>query len=354
MPAEARLSEQVARFCAALRREHGFRIGIAETRDALRAVDAIGASDERRFRGALRAVVCGKHEDLVSFEREFDAFFLGRSPQARPVVEREVAVALEGRALDERASESAWDALVAKYSPASGRGAAPELSLATAAQYARVVDALLENARLGRTRRWRPHKAGPRFDVRRTLRGSLHTAGEPVRLRRLAHPPRNPRLLILIDGSRSMMEHAAGALHFAYAVVRRTPRAHAFMFSTRLREITGLLRRGALGDLGEAWGGGTRIGQALHDTMRAHRALFDGETLVLVFSDGLDFGEPHRLASAAAAIRRRSAGLIWFSPSAAQPRYVPETQGMRAVLPSLTALLAANDFDSLLRIARRL
>jgi uncharacterized protein with von Willebrand factor type A (vWA) domain len=126
------------------------------------------------------------------------------------------------------------------------------------------------------------------------------------------------------------------------------------VFSTQLREVTGDLRRGILPVLGEAWGGGTRIGAALRDALRAHGALLDGNTLVLIFSDGLDFGDPHELALAAAELRRRSAGLVWLSPDAGQPRYVPETQGMRAVLPSLTALLAANDLEGLARIAKRL
>lgn len=304
-----------------------------------------------RFRAALRTVVCGRYQDIEPFEREFDAFFLGRT-QRPPVVEREVSVVREARF--EQSAEPSWEALVAKYSPAAGRSAPPDVSTAGAARYLRAVDALLKNLRLGRTLRWRPHDRGARLDLRRTLRGSLHTAGEPVRVRRLGHPHRNPRILVLVDGSRSMSEHAAGALQFARALVRRTPRAHACVFSTRFRDITSDLRRGILPALGEAWGGGTRIGQALGEAIRAHGALLDDDTLVLVFSDGLDFGAPAELARAAAEIRRRTAGLIWLSPNAGQPRYVPETQGMRAVLPSLTALLAAGDVEGLTRIAKRL
>ncbi|MGH7660011.1 MAG: VWA domain-containing protein [Vulcanimicrobiaceae bacterium] len=345
MPAEARLSEEISRFCATLRRAHGFRIGIGETRDVLRALDVVGTGDERRFRAALRAVICGRYQDIEAFEREFDAFFLGRVVEPRAIVAREVAV---------HSSPSTWEALVAKYSPAAGRGAAPDLSPVNDMRYARAVDALLNNLRLGRTRRWRANDAGPRFDLRRTLRLSLHTAGEAVRLRKLSHPRRNPRVLAIIDGSRSMSEHAAGILHFARALVRRTPRAHAFVFSTTLREITGDLRRGVLPVLGDAWGGGTRIGQALRDAVRTHGGLFEENTLALVFSDGLDFGDSVELARAAAEIRRRSAGLVWLSPNAGQPRYLPVTQGMRAVLPSLTALLAASDVEGLARVAKRL
>lgn len=353
MQADARLSEQIAQFCASLRRRHGFRIGVGETRDALRALDAVGAAEERRVRAALRAVICGRYQDIDVFEREFDAFFLGRTSQPRAVVEREISIVRESDSNGEVAAP-AWEALIAKYSLAAGQGPVPEVLGADAARYARAVDALLKNLRLGRTRRWRPHDGGTRFDLRRTLRDSLHTAGEPVRLRMLGHPWRNPRIVVLIDGSRSMTEHATGILQFARALVRRTPRAHAFAFSTRLRDITGDLRGGVLPVLGDAWGGGTRIGHALRDAARRHAALLDGNTLALVFSDGLDFGDPTELARAAAEIRRRTAGLVWLSPGAGQPRYVPETQGMRAVLPSLSALLAASDVEGLARIAKTL
>lgn len=363
--AEARLSAQVVEFCALLRREHGFRLGVAETRDALRALDAVGATEQRPFRSGLRAVLCGRYEDLEPFERAFDAFFLtpqGIASDYRPRHSRpdegeeseEPAFAVRRREVDQPSEGASWEALLAKYSPAASRGEPPELALHEVGSLLRLASALIASVRLGRSRRWRPLPGGSRFDLRRTLRASLHTGGEPLYLRRLGHPSRNPRFVVLVDGSRSMSEHGARILTFAYALLRRTTRARVFVFSTQIREITRELRRGALPELGEAWGGGTRIGDALRTFVREFGAVLDDDTVSLVFSDGLDFGEPKVLASASAELRRRCAALVWLSPNAGLPGYAPATQGMRAVLPALSALLGSRDLHALVRVGAKL
>jgi len=157
---------------------------------------------------------------------------------------------------------------------------------------------------------------------------------------------------MLVDGSRSMAEHAPQILQFAYALVRRTRRARAWVFSTELREITRDLRRAALPDLGESWGGGTRIGSTLHRFLHEHGSSLDDDTLTFVCSDGLDFGEPHALAAAAAQLRRRSAALIWLNPDAGGPGYVPATRGMRAVLPFVNALVSTTELPKLATVVR--
>ncbi|MGH7715835.1 MAG: vWA domain-containing protein [Vulcanimicrobiaceae bacterium] len=351
------LSGRVAAFCRFLR-EYGFRIGIGETEDALRAIETIGVSDPERFRLSMRAVVCGKYEDLEIFDRAFGAFFGDRD-----AVEREHAQvrghhspgaqALPLHKGDARQDAPAWEALLAKYSAAAGRSTPPAISRASDAPLRRSANALVTTVALGRSRRWRPQARGERFDLRGTLRASLHSGGDPVRLRRLGHPRRNPRFVLLIDGSRSMAEHAPDIMQFAHALVRRTRRARVFAFSTELREITRELRLSKLPELGEAWGGGTRIGATLQHFVRAYGASLSDDTVTFVFSDGLDFGDTGILSAAAAELRRRSAALIWVNPDAGVPGYLPETRGMRAVLPFANALVGTTELPKLATVVRR-
>jgi uncharacterized protein with von Willebrand factor type A (vWA) domain len=346
------LSGRVAAFCRYLR-ERGFRIGIGETQDALRAIETTGVEDRARFRAGLRAVVCGKRDELPIFDQVFDVFFGDRE-----LIEREharTAPESEGVPLrDERNQESNpdWEALVAKYSAAAGRSEPPAISRERSGDLLRSVDALVRAVALGRSRRWRPQERGERFNLRGTLRASLHSGGDPVRLRRLGHPRRNPRFVLLIDGSRSMTEHAPAILQFAHALVRRSRRARIFVFSTDLREITRELRRCELPDLGEAWGGGTRIGATMRQFLGKFGMSLNEDTVTFVFSDGLDFGSPSVLADAAAELRRRSAALIWVNPDAGVPGYVPATRGMRAVLPHASALVSTTKLPELASIVR--
>lgn len=353
MPASATLSAQIAAFCGVLRDDYGFRLGVSEARDALRALEVGGSIDVARFRRALRTVLCGARRELDAFDRAFDDFFLLRRRIAvAETVEQHWLTSV--RRDDVPLAEPQWQALVAKYSASPAHGERPVLDFEASAAYAKIVDDMIASLRFGRSRRWKPQRSGERFDLRRTLRASLHTGGEPVYLRRLGHPLRNPRFVVLIDGSRSMSQDAAGALSFGHALLRRTIRSRAFTFSTGLREITRDLRRGIVAEMGDAWGGGTRLGAALRGFLNEHGALLDDDTVVLVFSDGLDFGDAKILAAAAAELRRRSAALVWLTPNASAPGYRPATQGMSAVRPSLTALLDSNTPSALSRLGSRL
>ncbi len=195
---------------------------------------------------------------------------------------------------------------------------------------------------------------------RRTLRASVETAGEPMVLHRTGRARRSARVIVLIDGRRSMAEHAGPMLQFAYALCQRSPRAHAFVFSTALREISAALREPGrpgrpLAGLDEAWGGGTRLGASLLEFVQTHAArLLNDETLVLIFSDGLDAGDLDALERAMRALRARSAGVVWLHPHAAGRGFTPTAAGMRTALPYVAHLAPARDAPDFAELARRL
>ena len=358
-----KISEAVLRFCALLRADYGFRLSIAEATDALRAIERVGVSDVRRFRTALRLVCCSTFDEIGAFERAFDAFFLSvprglpqsdyapRHSRPRPVDDEDGAqvrwVREPGAGGDDAA---AWQTLSARYSAAAASTPPPQIPEDGLAEMLGAASRLIASLHLGRSRKWRPMRRGRRFDLRRTLRASLGTGGDPVTLRRLGHPRRNPRFVVLLDGSRSMTEHGPLMLQFAYALARRSSRVHVYVFSTALREVTAELRgagaktTAALDAAGEAWGGGTRIGDNLLRFVREHSGrMAADDTATIIVSDGLDTGDVPRLSRAMRAIRRRSAAVVWINPNAAVPAYSPQTRGMRAALPYVDALVGATD-----------
>jgi uncharacterized protein with von Willebrand factor type A (vWA) domain len=177
-------------------------------------------------------------------------------------------------------------------------------------------------------------------------------------LRFLARARRNPRFVMLVDGSRSMSAQTAAVVAFAVALCQLTPRTNVFFFSTGLRDVTDDVRRAARGgaavaDLGEAWGGGTKIGANLARFVADYGALLKPETLVLVYSDGLDVGDVPQLSRAMRELDVRSAGVVWLNPHAATPGYEPSARGMRAALPFVSLLCAANDATGFERLAVR-
>lgn len=369
MPTKADFAAGMAAFATLLRAEYDIPAGQPQAYDALRALEAVGVAERDRVQTALRAVFCSKHEELERFDRAFDAFFGNfapgmRQPRLRPHGEEHTheRFGVERREPQTKQSGAqAWHMLQARYSPsASQTPEAPALSAAGLAEMLADAGRLITALRLGRSRRWKPHVRGKRFDLRRTLRASLQTGGDPARIRTLGHPLRNPRVLLCLDASRSMSDHAAQMLQFAYALCRRSRRTSVFVFSTKLREITRELRATLhpaarpLHELGEAWGGGTRIGACLLDFLRRFGSRLDPDTLVVIASDGLDVGDIPQLERAMREIARRCAGIVWLNPHAGAPGFSPAARGMQAALPYVSALLDAKDLASVGVAARRI
>jgi uncharacterized protein with von Willebrand factor type A (vWA) domain len=89
-----------------------------------------------------------------------------------------------------------------------------------------------------RTRRAERYHHGRSVDMRRTLRRSMRTGGDPIRLsRRRRRVVRRP-IVLLCDISGSMEPYARAYLQFLTCATGQGRRAEAFVFATRLTRLT--------------------------------------------------------------------------------------------------------------------
>jgi uncharacterized protein with von Willebrand factor type A (vWA) domain len=387
------LPENLIAFCRILRREHGFRIGPGELRDAARALEVVDVAHERAVRNALRAVLCATFDDVAVFDRAFTGFFFpgqsGASQEGTPSARGELGSEADGPGVDvarnrrtppasadadeglgtgggpitalETADSDEQPALLARssYSPLDADGTdAPEVT-AVGLAWQDAARSLVRRLHLGISRRWRPASRGRRFDVRRTLRASLQTGGEALAPRWLRRPRRTPRFVLLVDGSRSMAAYAQTALQLAVAMASVTRRVEVFTFSTGLQRVTDDVRRAAAGETRRlqrahhAWGGGTSIGGCLGEFLRRFGERFVGrDTVVIVASDGLDVGEPALLRAAMRQLYCRSAGVVWLNPLLGTKGYEPTASGMSAARSFVTTFTSVADAAGLARLSR--
>jgi uncharacterized protein with von Willebrand factor type A (vWA) domain len=210
------------------------------------------------------------------------------------------------------------------------------------------------------SRRTRParRRSGHEPDLRRIVRASLRTSGEPVH-RHWRAPQRRPRQVVLVcDVSGSMTPYARMLLQYMQASVAARRRVEAFVFGTRLTRITNELEgrdhdralaraTAAVAD----FSGGTRIGAALAELNRLHGRRIGRGAVVVILSDGWDRGEPALLDAEMARLRRSAHRLVWLNPLAAHPDFEPLTRGMRAAVPHTDELLAGNSLASLEELA---
>jgi uncharacterized protein with von Willebrand factor type A (vWA) domain len=210
------------------------------------------------------------------------------------------------------------------------------------------------------SRRFRPGPAGRRFDMRRTLRRSLRTEGEPFRRAWLTRQTRQRPLVLVLDVSGSMAPYARPLVEFAHAASVVGRRVEAFCFGTRLTRITRAVRRRdpaeALAAVGKAvsdWEGGTRIGESLKSLLDewSNRSSLRGSVVVLC-SDGLERGDPELLARQMQRLGRLAHRVIWMNPLKGSPRYEPLARGMAASLPYVNVFLPGHNLESLEELTR--
>lgn len=241
---------------------------------------------------------------------------------------------------------------LAAYSPAEILGERTRLEYAREELLAvrRLADELKRMVPERRSRRKRPGR-GAQLDLRLTVRKSLQTDGEALRLAYRSPSTRPRRLLLICDVSGSMERYSRELLASLKAAVGGLPKAEAFVFATRLtrltRSLSGRDLEQALESARESvadWSGGTRIGSTLHEFNRSFgRRGFARGAIVVVVSDGWDRGDPALLAREVRRLQLQSRRLVWVNPRPMLVVDQPLANGMRVALPYVDDFVAGHD-----------
>jgi uncharacterized protein with von Willebrand factor type A (vWA) domain len=194
-----------------------------------------------------------------------------------------------------------------------------------------------------------------------TARRSVSHGGVPIELAFRKRRRTPPRLVLLLDVSRSMNLYSFFFLRLARALQGVKLDAQVFIWHTRLSGVTGALRdadpwraQERLQMLSAGWAGGTRIGECLTQFEREHSRIVHKRTALMIVSDGYDTGSPQVLAGVLKRLRRRARRVVWLNPIAGRPGYQPVASGMQAALPHLDLHVPAHNFASVERALTRL
>jgi uncharacterized protein with von Willebrand factor type A (vWA) domain len=210
-----------------------------------------------------------------------------------------------------------------------------------------------------RTRRSQRRRHGQRLDLRRTMRASMRTGGDPIRIARRQRRVVARRIVLLCDISGSMEPYARAYLQFLVCAAGAGPRAEAFVFATRLTRVTRALgarnpdraiERAAA--TAPDWSGGTRIGDALKQFNDRHgrRGMARG-AVVVILSDGWERGDPDVVARELERLSRLAYRIAWVNPRIAAPGFAPRAGGMAAALPFCDALVSGHTLQALEEVA---
>jgi uncharacterized protein with von Willebrand factor type A (vWA) domain len=328
----------------------------------LAAVEALGV-DQIYWAGRL--TLCAEPDDIPIYDAAFAEYFGGRRAQKRlpttPSLPRIAAPFGSGPPPSGGAGTDDEPKVL-------GLSASPDevlrqrdvgvLTAGERDEVRRLVALLAPAAAMRRSRRRRPGRRGE-IDQRRTVRAMLRHGGEPTALRRRHRMQRPRRLVLLLDVSGSMTAYADALLRFGHAAVRRRPaRTEVFTLGTRLTRITRALRHRdpdaalrAAGDAIPDWHGGTRLADSLRAFLErwGQRGTARG-SVVVIFSDGWERGDPVLLAAVLDRLRRLAHRLVWVNPHRGKAGYAPLAAGMAAALPYCDEFVAGHSLDALERL----
>lgn len=344
-----------------------------------RAAAILDPLDRTDLRLAARTTLVSRHEDLLLLDEAFDRYFGSseieptheqpRRPATKPPWHRDEEGTPEGRVVvaarwspDEGEKEPEGESAIRIVASDVERlhrkdfaGLSEEERRAAMARIRRL--ALLTPSRP--SRRYRRSREGERFDLRRTLRRSLRTEGEPFHRAWKKRQTRQRPLVLILDVSGSMAPYSRPLVEFAHAAANAGRRVEVFCFGTRLTRITRALKtrdpQQALESVGARvsdWEGGTRIGDSLKELLDrwSGRTALRGSVVVLC-SDGLERGDPVVLAAQMTRLSRLAHRVLWLNPLKGSPRYEPLARGMAASLPYVDVFLPGHNLESLEALA---
>jgi uncharacterized protein len=333
------------------------------------ALGETGIDRRRDVYWAGRATLVRRHEDIALFDRAFAAFW-DRTDGMRVELAKEaeqITLALDDD--DESDGDGDGDAVERDEPTITVRFSVHEslqhkdfgdyspTELAEAHQLMsqwRFVGAPRSS------RRRRPsHRPTDRLDVRRTVRASLRSGGEPMRRHHLRVGERPRRLVLLLDVSGSMEPYARALVRFVHAAVVGRRKVEAFTLGTRLTRITrelssrdpDLALDRAASSVAD-WSGGTRLGDGIRrfNDEWGQRGMARG-AIVVVLSDGWDRGDPAVMAEQMQRLARVAYRIVWVNPLRATPGYAPLARGMAAALPYVDDFIDGHSLDAIERLA---
>jgi uncharacterized protein with von Willebrand factor type A (vWA) domain len=317
------VAEKLAAFLRTLR-DNGFRIGIAEARDAAALMAAGYAERPGLLRSALKHLFSARKSDSDRFDGLFDVFWLGKRVRSRSLTSGSAKAAnnpsLKNFAdanAPQNGSQSATDQVPSGDDAPDGRGGEGRMEgasradnlaevdfrkLAEPEQIARAHDAAASLAKVMRTRLTRrdlARRRGHRLDLRRTIHRNISHGGVPIALVKRKRKDKPLRLVVLLDASGSMSAYTGVFLRFIHGVLDEFRQADAFVFHTRLAQISDAMKEkdaaralDRLSLLAQGAGGGTKIGESLQTFNRAHAArVLHSRSCVMIVSDGYETGD---------------------------------------------------------------
>jgi uncharacterized protein with von Willebrand factor type A (vWA) domain len=366
--ATSTITESIVAFSQFVR-THGLNVGVEETEAALCAAEKNLLPERKSFKNSLKVIFCTSPEERQLFEKLFSLYWdtnpmdlreTKNKTTIRGVTERKAnrSLVMLGQGKTDKDSEEGKTVSGANETERLQKTDFAKLNEIDPEPLEKIAEKLFKEMSVRLKRRMKETRKNGLISLRRTIRRSIGSGGEPIELYHRAQKPKRHRLVVLLDVSGSMDKYSFYLLRFICALRENFRQAEAFVFSTSLIRISKALEHNyldavlsAISQKADNWSGGTRIGDCLQEFNDKYgKRMLNGLPFVIILSDGLDTGEPEKLGKELLKIKRRSKKLIWLNPLKGMKGYEPVARGMKEALPVIDDFRTAHNLESLLAL----
>jgi len=349
-----------------LLRLNGLIIGSDDVISFCQAVGELNPGDILDIYWAGRTTLVRRRENIALYTKVFKAFFLDLVEEETDARKKKIkasvntSTTLEIPNVEEgqpgNGEEESKMGYVASAQQIYRQKAFAECTPQELVALRKMMSALKLSPPRRRTRRQQNIANGQQLNMRKIVRETMRTHGEP---RDLFYSRRKEKLrpvIFILDVSGSMADYSRNLLQLAYSARRTNTKVEVFAFGTRLTRITKSLSRRnpdeAMELAGKSvfdWEGGTRIGESVGEFVkRWGRTRLGRGSIVIICSDGLDRGEPAALAKSMEALSRIAYRIVWMNPHKGDNiEWVPNTMGMVIADPFIDEVVSGHNLKSL-------
>ena len=162
-------------------------------------------------------------------------------------------------------------------------------------------------------------------------------------------------VVVLIDISGSMENYSRMMIHFVHNLMQHHKQVSAFLFGTKLTNITNQLKNKdidvALKEVSKAtndWAGGTRIRDSIFLFNKTWvRRVSSSSSLIFLISDGLDRDHNTDLFNQMERLQKSCYKLIWLNPLLRFKDFLPKSISIKRILLNVDAFLPIHSVESI-------
>ena len=383
--AQRTLSQEITSFCHLLKQ---MEINVTTTNQIsfCRSLEFIDIAQREEFYHAARTNLIANESDRKTFDLAFDLFWKYPRPAPQPLehddaddapsTDESVLQELADMAQDDGGDFSVNDWLDLNSEEHEEQETGDTIAYSsddvlTEKDFSKLSPEEIEKAREAiakfaallatkLSRRKESAVKGKTIDFRRSWRKNIAYGGELLTLVHKRRKIKKNKILLLCDVSGSMDCYSKFLIQFIYGMQQEIKEIEVAVFSTRLTNITGLLRRKGveegLREMAEVvpdWSGGTKIGESIIGFYREFaRSFTANRSIVILISDGWDQGDADVLQRSMEMLNRHAYKLIWLNPLLGSSGYQPVCRGIRTALPYVDFFLPAHNLESLVKLTK--